>query len=97
MPLAISGLIGGGEIDHLLAEELCPILRDDDLIRDDVIDEVGSARSRKAEIVNLDGRGPEGEKLGAPVLAETREVDNDIDLHPAHALSNIEVAFIAHV
>ena len=67
------------------------------LVGNDVVDEVGAARSREAEIVDLDGRRPEGEDLGPAMLAESREVDRDVDLHPAHALSDIEVALVAHI
>ena len=90
--VAIVGLIAVGKPDDLLRVAIEFVLRNDVAIGDDVVDEAGTDRAGKAEIVDLDRSGAHGEDAGPRVLGVSFQVDQDVDLERPDQVGDLVVA-----
>ncbi len=80
------------KIRNLLREVALLRSRNDGPIRDDVVDEIRTTGAGITEIANLDRRWPLREDVGATVLGEAVQVDQDVDLRGPYLLRNFGVA-----
>ena len=73
-------MVAVGKIDDLLHEPLRLLRRNDDAIGDEIVAIAGGGGSRRAEIIDLNGRGARQKDGGAEPLAGEVEIDEDVEL-----------------
>ena len=67
------------EVGDFFGEVLSGVFRYHDAIGNDIIDVVRPHRAEKANISDLDWRGPQGENSGAGMLRVAAQIDRDVD------------------
>jgi hypothetical protein len=68
------------------------LVRDDEAVGDDVVDEGHAHRPGIAEVMRLHGRRPQGENSGAPFARVAVEVDDDVDFQLAQGRGDHGIA-----
>ena len=73
------------------------VLRNDDLVCDDVIDEWHAHRSTVREVARLHGGGPMGKNSRSRPTQLTIEVNRDVDFHFADHRSDLGISQSPHI
>src|SRR5579862_8340804 len=77
--MAVVDLVTARQVDQFLGEKGLLIRRDDEVIDKDKVDEWGSHGTGIAEVIYLNGRGPERHDFSAGMACVALEIDKDIN------------------
>jgi hypothetical protein len=85
------------QMNDLLAPEGLLVERQDDFVRDHIVDAVGTRGPGVSEIAHLDGRGPMRKNAETVISRIAVEVDRDVDPELAEQLRDFAVITTAHI